>query len=723
MDLFNGKNYRLWSDKIDFLLSQLGVDYTLTKIGAPENNDFSTKKYACNRWLNFRITDDQPVLDQVNEYETLCADIVAELSHVKIEEQNRIQSKGKQVDQSSSNANFAESKNHNKGTRRNNKGPNQIHGVKHQTNFKQKRPFKGDCFTCGESGHFARFCPKGSQGKPRKKPQAHLTEIDEVIAAVVSEVNLVSNSTEWILDTGATSHICSEREAFKEYGKVQLKLSSDKILKLNNVLHVPEIRRNLISGSLLNKACIKLTFETDKLVLTRNNNFDEKGFCNGGLFVLDVMTTNKNSTASVYIAESITLWLARLGHVNVDSIKKLKHLDLIHGFSNTTFDKCETITPYASQQNRIVERKNRTLKDMMNAMLISSGMPTNMWGEAILSACFVLNRLLNLEEAKRARIEKDFGSDFINYLTENVHLDEKDICAYILENDPRTYRESMNTIDSTFWLEAINSEIDSIKSNNTWILTNLPRGCKPLSNKWVFKKKLKLDGSIDKYKARLVVCGNRKTKDGCVIVCLYVDDMLIFGTNMDVINDTKSFLSSRFDMKYLGEADVILGIKITRTKYGLSLDQSHFVEKILKKFDCFDCAPVNSVNQEEYAKIIGSVMFLMNYTRPDITYAVSRLSRYTHSPNQSHWNALLRILKYLRGTMEWGLDYSKTPRVLEGYCDANWVSDNDEIHSTSGYVFTLAGAAISWKSSKQRQEAEWLRNLLEDIPLWGRPGP
>ncbi|XP_074314949.1 putative mitochondrial protein AtMg00820 [Silene latifolia] len=70
----------------------------------------------------------------------------------------------------------------------------------------------------------------------------------------------------------------------------------------------------------------------------------------------------------------------------------------------------------------------------------------------------------------------------------------------------------MNSIDSTFWLEAINSEIDSIKGNNTWILTDLPRGCKPLSNKWVFKKKLNPDGSIDKYKARLVVCGNRQTK-------------------------------------------------------------------------------------------------------------------------------------------------------------------------------------------------------------------
>ncbi|XP_069150312.1 secreted RxLR effector protein 161-like [Solanum lycopersicum] len=120
---------------------------------------------------------------------------------------------------------------------------------------------------------------------------------------------------------------------------------------------------------------------------------------------------------------------------------------------------------------------------------------------------------------------------------------------------------------------------------------------------------------------------------------------------------------------------------------------------MLKKFDCFDVVPVrtfydpsihlkrnkeSSIYQIEYAKIIGSAMFLLNYTRADIAYDVSRLSRYTHNPNSEHWNALHRLLKYLRGI-----------------CDANLVTDNDEVSSTSVYVFTLGAGAISWKSSKQ----------------------
>lgn len=235
-----------------------------------------------------------------------------------------------------------------------------------------------------------------------------------------------------------------------------------------------------------------------------------------------------------------------------------------------------------------------------------------------------------------------------------------------------------------------------------------------------------------------------------MIICLYVDDMLIFGTNLVVVEEAKCFLSSAFDMKDMGEADVILGIKLEKTEHGFLLSQSHYVDKVLKRFNCDELSISKSpydmsvhlkknlgspVSQSEYAKIIGSVMYLMNCTRPDIAYVVSRLSRYTHNPSNEYWVALYRLLKYLKGTSDWCLHYSRYPAVLEGYCDANWISDNDEVSSTSGYVFTLGGGAISWKSSKQScianstmesefialelagGEADWLRSLLADIPL------
>ena len=164
-------------------------------------------------------------------------------------------------------------------------------------------------------------------------------------------------------------------------------------------------------------------------------------------------------------------------------------------------------------------------------------------------------------------------------------------------------------------------------------------------------------------------------------------------------------LKSKFDMKDMGFADVILGIKITKTLKGIILTQRHYVDKILAKFSSDDSGiariPIDmslhlsknkreSVSHVEYTRVIGSLMYLMSCTRPDLAYAISRLSRYTSNPNEDHWKGIVRVLRYLRYTREYGLHYTRYPPVLEGYSDANWISDIKNSKSTSGYVFTLA---------------------------------
>jgi hypothetical protein len=139
--------------------------------------------------------------------------------------------------------------------------------------------------------------------------------------------------------------------------------------------------------------------------------------------------------------------------------------------------------------------------------------------------------------------------------------------------------------------------------------------------------------------------------------------------------------------------------------------------------------------------MIGSLMYLASATRPDISFAVSKLSRFTSNSGDDHWRALERVMHYLVGTMEYGIHYSGFPAVLEGYSDANWISDLDELYATSGYVFTLSGAAVSWRSCKQTiltsstveakltvldtatVEADWLRELLMDLPIVEKPLP
>jgi hypothetical protein len=202
-----------------------------------------------------------------------------------------------------------------------------------------------------------------------------------------------------------------------------------------------------------------------------------------------------------------------------------------------------------------------------------------------------------------------------------------------------------------------------------------------------------------------------------VILCLYVDDILIFGTSLNVIKEVKEFLSQNFEMKDLGEADIILNIKLVREDDGgVTLLQSHYVEKVLSRFGYGDWKPAPTLydastilkknkrimrDQLGYSQIIGSLMYLASATMPDISFAVSKLSRFISNPGDDHWCALERVIHYLKGTSNYGIHYSGNPKVLEGYSDSNWISDADEIKVTGGYVFTLGCGAVSWKSCKQ----------------------
>ena len=103
-----------------------------------------------------------------------------------------------------------------------------------------------------------------------------------------------------------------------------------------------------------------------------------------------------------------------------------------------------------------------------------------------------------------------------------------------------------------------------------------------------------------------------------------------------------------------------------------------------------------------YSQIIGSLMYLASATRPDISFAVSKLSRYMSNPGDDHWRALKRVLCYLKGTISFGIHYSGHLAVLEGYSDSNWISDIDQIYTTSGYVFTLGGGIVSWRLKGSR---------------------
>ncbi|CAH9084692.1 unnamed protein product [Cuscuta epithymum] len=139
--------------------------------------------------------------------------------------------------------------------------------------------------------------------------------------------------------------------------------------------------------------------------------------------------------------------------------------------------------------------------------------------------------------------------------------------------------------------------------------------------------------------------------------------------------------------------------------------------------------------------MIGSLGYLANCTRPDIAFSVSKLSRYTCCPNRTHWEALDRVFRYLKGTISLCLHYGKYPPVLEGYSDASWIAKNSGSYGCTGYVFTFGGGAVAWKSTKQTIlsrstfeaelcaldttgiMAEWFMGLMSELPIFSKPIP
>jgi hypothetical protein len=240
-----------------------------------------------------------------------------------------------------------------------------------------------------------------------------------------------------------------------------------------------------------------------------------------------------------------------------------------------------------------------------------------------------------------------------------------------------------------------------------------------------------------------------------VILCLYVDDILIFGSNINMIKEVKDFLSSNFEMKDLCEADVILNIKLLREgNDGVTLVQSHHVKKVLSRFGYSDYTPAPTPydpsvllrknrriaqDQLRYSQIIGLLMYLASAMRLDISFAMSKLNRFVLSPGDDHWRAFERVLHYLKGTMSYDIHYTGYPGVLEGYSNSNGIFDVDELKATSGYAFSLGGGAVFQKSCKQTiitrstmeaklaaldtttVEAEWLREFLMDLLMVEKP--
>ena len=437
-------------------------------------------------------------------------------------------------------------------------------------------------------------------------------------------------------------------------------------------------------------------------------------------------------------------------------------------------------------------------------------------------------------------------------------------------DDPGKVHEALNGKHSDQWKEAMKSEYSSLITNDTWELVPPPEGKNIVGSRWVLKVKRNEDGSIDRFKARLVaqgysqvrgvdyeevfspvarytsvrsllalanaqdleihqmdvktaflngsldceiymsqpegfvdpdrpnhVCKLKKSiyglkqsarcwnttldeylksvgyckskADECiyvksvkeasghisfVILGVYVDDIIPVSNDPAMLKAEKAALCERFEMIDQGEIHYLLGLSIKRDRESrtLTISQPNYTEKVLRKFGMENCKPVSTPLEpgrkfqqlsssdepfdiQTYQQAIGCLTYMSTATRPDIAAAVGVLSQYMSKPSKDHWMGVKRVLRYLKGTLNYGLKFSVhgEQTELNGYSDADWAGDVDTRRSTTGYVFQFGNGTISWSSRKQptvakssteaeyvalssaTQEAIWLRRLMKDF--------
>ncbi|KAA3465088.1 Retrovirus-related Pol polyprotein from transposon TNT 1-94 [Gossypium australe] len=413
------------------------------------------------------------------------------------------------------------------------------------------------------------------------------------------------------------------------------------------------------------------------------------------------------------------------------------------------------------------------------------------------------------------------------------------------------------------WTKAAQQEYDALKHNQTWELVSLPPNRRAVGCKWVFRIKKHADGSVARYKGRLVVKGYlqearidfyetfspvvkpttirvvlslavqfgwslrqvdinnaflngdlneeiymlqppgfeqhnngqplvcklkkalyglkqaprawfQKLKDYLVAsgfilskvdaflfikqngdillyVLVYVDDIIITGNHQSTIDAFVESLESRFSLKDLGKLSYFLGIEVTHTASGLFLNQQKYIRDLLQHSrmeqskgtptpmvsSCLLFAHTGSpiANESEYRSIVGALQYIV-ITRPDIAFAVNKVCQFMHTPLDSHFKAIKRILRYLQATIDHGVHFTAASHLsIVGYSDASWGNDPDDRQSTSGFCIFLGGNPVSWGSKKQhvvsRSSAEaeyrslahaaaevtWLESLLGELQV------
>jgi len=445
-----------------------------------------------------------------------------------------------------------------------------------------------------------------------------------------------------------------------------------------------------------------------------------------------------------------------------------------------------------------------------------------------------------------------------DYVSHNKLSDQHSCFVLSLHSNPKpkSFTEA-NKFDC--WKQAMQAELSVLESTGTWQLVDMPAHVKPIGCKWIYRVKYHANGSIERYKVRLVAKGYnqiegldffdtlspvakmttvrlvlalasinhwnlhqldvnnaflhgdlqedvymtlppgvsspkpnqvcmlmkslyglkqasrkwfekltsillqhhyiqapsdhslfiKKTASSFTLLLVYVDDIILAGDSLTEFDHIKSILHNSFKIKNLGQLKYFLGLEVAHSKHGISLCQRKYCLDLLSDSGSINYKPVSTPSDPSiklhndsslpyddipsYRRLVGRLLYL-NTTRPDITFITQQLSQFLSKPTQTHHQAALRVLRYLKGCPGKGLHFPRSSSLhLQGFSDADWAGCIDTRRSISGQCFFLGNSLISWRTKKQMTvsqssseaeyralasatcELQWLLYLLRDL--------
>ncbi|CAL2255541.1 unnamed protein product [Prunus armeniaca] len=396
---------------------------------------------------------------------------------------------------------------------------------------------------------------------------------------------------------------------------------------------------------------------------------------------------------------------------------------------------------------------------------------------------FPINNHSMITRAKNGIVQNKQFPDYQGYFTCLHAIPELD--------EPSSFKVAFF---SSEWRQAIKEEIDALHMQGTWLLVPNPGDKNIIGSKWVYKIKRNPDGTVGRYKARLVAQGFsqepgfdfgetfspvvRHTTVRLVLSIAAMNQWKLrqlevknaflhgdleeeaprawnakfTGSSDQLIQRVVTDLSEVFEMKDMGQLTFFLGLQISYNSSGdIFVSQTKYVKDLLHKAgmsSCRACAtpckPHTQVLQTDgepladptmFRSLVGALQYL-TFTRLDLAYAVNHVCQYMNNPTEVHYFLVKRILRYVQGTLEYGISFTKGPWQLNAYSDADWAGDINTRRSTTGSVVFLGSNPISWQSKKQgfvsrsSTEAEyralantaadlsWIRQVLLDLKMF-----